>query len=276
MPPLDALPPAFAAHLRPPVLTAAQELELARRVERGDLEAKQELVLSNLRLVVSIARRYAMGGQLPLSDLVQEGTIGLIRATEKFDWRRGNKFSTYATLWIRQAIGRALSTTARAIRLPVEVEQRGRDVVAARRRLTDVAGHEPSRDQIATLLGLSPDQVRAAEEVPHVTTSLDMPVGADGTTVIGDLIAGDEDDVLEQAADDFSRQLPRRAVDAMAEPARTVVRLRFGLQGDGEPHSYKTIAARLGISATWVRHLERRGLSELAGRRELVTLRDAA
>jgi RNA polymerase primary sigma factor len=126
MPSIEALPPAFVAHLRHPVLTSAQEIELAKRVERGDLEAKQQLVVHNLRLVVSIARRYALVAQMPFADLVQEGTLGLIRATEKFDWRRGNKFSTYATLWIRQAIGRALTTTARPIRLPADLEVRGR------------------------------------------------------------------------------------------------------------------------------------------------------
>src|SRR3954468_19919230 len=171
-----------------PLLTAAEEVELAKRIEKGDMDAKERMVTSNLRLVVSIAKKY-QGQGLPLTDLIQEGIFGLIRATEKFDWRRGFKFSTYATLWIRQAIQRGLENTSRTVRLPVHIAQRSRKVGRIERELTTNLGHEPSDEEIASAPDLPLEDVIEIRKADRAVVSLDKPVGEEGDTSFGDLLA---------------------------------------------------------------------------------------
>ncbi|MGZ6574337.1 MAG: sigma-70 family RNA polymerase sigma factor [Solirubrobacteraceae bacterium] len=179
---VDTMAQFLAGAARYRLLTAAEEIELAKRIERGDLQAKDKLISHNLRLVVSIAKRYPTSAQMPLIDLVQEGTLGLIRAAEKFDWRRGFKFSTDATLWIRQAIGRGLATKSRGIRLPHQVDQRERKIAAAHHRLAAKLGHEPTHEEVAAETGLRVEQVLEMIAAPRVATSLDRPVGEEDET----------------------------------------------------------------------------------------------
>src|SRR6059058_233331 len=176
---------------RYPLLTRAQEVELAKRIERGDLEAKSRLVNSNLRLVISNARKY-QGHELPLLDLIQEGILGLIRAAEKFDWRKGYKFSTYATFWIRQAIQRALDNRSRTIRIPVHLGQRERRIARVQRELAARLGREPTDQEVADTAELTPEEVREAREAARVVTSLDRPVGEEEETVLGALLPSGE------------------------------------------------------------------------------------
>src|SRR5439155_20845629 len=183
---IDSLQVFFRQAAHYPLLTAPEEVDLAKRIERGDLEAKERMINSNLRLVISNARRY-QGQGLPLSDLIQEGIVGLIRAAEKFDWRRGFKFSTYATLWIRQSIQRALSNTSRAIRIPVHIEQRQRKLARAERDLTAELGREPADDELASAAKMELAEVIQLRESPQSVTSLDTPVGADEETALGEL-----------------------------------------------------------------------------------------
>jgi RNA polymerase primary sigma factor len=256
------------------LLTATEELDLARRIEMGDLEAKEKLITHNLRLVVSIAKRYQGIAHMTLLDLVQEGTLGLIRAAEKFDWRKGFKFSTYATLWIRQAIQRGLSDKARVIRLPVAVEQHERKVAAAERRLENELGREPTTEEVAAATGLRPAQVTQLADAPRVVTSLDRPVGEDGAT-LGELLPTGLPDVGEELAIALERELVRTAVTRVPEPGRSVIRMRYGLEGDPEPQSYASIARALKIDVARVRKFEAQALAQLAMERELEALRAA-
>ena len=173
------------------LLTAAQEVSLAKRIERGDAGAKEEMIQSNLRLVVSIAKNYRNQG-LPFLDLIQEGTLGLIRAVEKFDWRRGFKFSTYATWWIRQAVARALADKARTIRMPVHIVERLQKISRAERSLWTQLGREPTLEEIADEASLTPEQVLEVRAAARASTSLDAPVGDDEDATLGDFVAGDE------------------------------------------------------------------------------------
>src|SRR5437016_5381474 len=183
----DSLQIFFRQAARHPLLTAAEEVELAKRIERGDLDAKERMINSNLRLVISNARKY-QGQGLPLSDLIQEGIVGLIRATEKFDWRRGFKFSTYATLWIRQAIQRGLENSSRTIRLPVHIAQRERKINRTERELATKLGREPTEQEIADAVELPVDQVIEIRKAARPLTSLDQPIGEDGETTFGDML----------------------------------------------------------------------------------------
>jgi RNA polymerase sigma factor (sigma-70 family) len=183
-----------------PLLTAAEEIELAKRIERGDLAAKERMINANLRLVVSQARRY-QGHGLPMEDLVQEGMLGLIRAVEKFDWRRGFKFSTYGTLWIRQAIQRGLQNHGRTIRVPVHVSQRQVKVRKIESELNTKLGREPTDEEIAAVAGLELDEVMELRELSRAMTSLDQPVSDDGETALGDLLASDRPEPMEEVAD---------------------------------------------------------------------------
>src|SRR2546425_7300010 len=185
---------------RYPLLTAQEEVELAQRIERGDLEAKERLINSNVRLVISNARRY-QGLGLSMQDLVQEAMLGLIRAAEKFDWRRGYKFSTYATLWIRQAIQRGLDNTGRAVRVPAHVAQRQRTVNRVAAQLTGKLDREPSDEEIAATAKLPLDDVMAMRDLTRVTTSLDAPVSEDGDATLGDLRADEAQPVDDEIAD---------------------------------------------------------------------------
>ncbi len=259
---------------RHPLLTRAEEVELAKRIERGDLEAKSRLVNSNLRLVISNARKY-QGHELPLLDLIQEGILGLIRATEKFDWRKGYKFSTYATFWIRQAIQRALDNRARTIRIPVHLGQRERKIARAHRDLAARLGRDPTDEELAKAAELTLDELEEARAASRVVTSLDRPVGEGEDTSFGQLLASDERGPEEEVDIVLREDALRRALEQLPEREREVVKLRYGVGGD-EPTPLSETGRRLGISQDTVRRLERKALAELAESRELDALRPAA
>jgi RNA polymerase primary sigma factor len=256
------------------LLTAAEEIELAKRIERGDLEAKERMINSNLRLVVSQARRY-QGHGLSMEDLVQEGMLGLIRAVEKFDWRRGFKFSTYGTLWIRQAIQRGLQNHGRTIRVPVHVAQRQVKVRKLESELSAKLQREPSDEEIAAVAELPVDEVIELRELNRAMTSLDQPVGDDGETAFGELLASDLPQPLEEVSDADRDNRLNALVQDLPEPERNVIRLRFGLTGD-EPRTPRQTGMELGITTEQARKLEEKGLQRLAGSPELEALREAA
>jgi RNA polymerase primary sigma factor len=272
---VDAMTQFLSGVSRYRLLTGPEELELGKRIEQGDLGAKERLITHNLRLVVSIAKRYQGSANMTLLDLVQEGTFGLIRAAEKFDWRRGFKFSTYATLWIRQAIQRGLADKSRVIRLPLAIEQQERKIDAARRRLASELGRDPSLPEIAAAAGLQVEQVIELADAPRVVTSLDRSIGGDEEVSLGALIAADVEDIEEDIHIVLEREQVREAVATIPEPARSVIRLRYGLDGDAEPKSYAAIARELKLEPYRVRRLEERALAQLAHRRELEALRAA-
>jgi RNA polymerase primary sigma factor len=259
---------------RYPLLTRAEEVELAKRIERGDLEAKGRLVNSNLRLVISNARKY-QGHELPLLDLIQEGILGLIRAAEKFDWRKGYKFSTYATFWIRQAIQRALDNRARTIRIPVHLGQRERKIGRAHRELTAELGRDPSDEELAAKAEITVDELEETRAASRVVTSLDRPVGEGEDTAFGALLASDERGPEEEVDISLREDALRRALEQLPEREREVVKLRYGVGGD-DPTPLSETGRRLGISQDTVRRLERKALAELAESRELDALRPAA
>jgi len=259
---------------RYPLLTADEEVELSKRIEQGDLAAKERMINSNLRLVVSIAKKY-QGQELSLLDLIQEGIFGLIRAAEKFDWRKGYKFSTYATFWVRQAIQRGLANKARTIRIPVHIGQRERKIVRAERDLAAKLGREPSDDEIALEAELPLDQVEEVREAARTVTSLDRPVGEEGDTALGDLLEGGAPLPDQEVEVSLSEQLLRRTIDELPETEREVIRLRFGLTDD-DPKPLRETGRRLGLSAERVRQIESRALKRLAMRRELEALREVA
>jgi RNA polymerase primary sigma factor len=259
---------------RHPLLTREQEVELAKRIERGDLAAKERLVNSNLRLVISNARKY-QGHELPLLDLIQEGILGLIRAAEKFDYRKGFKFSTYATFWIRQAIQRALDNRARTIRIPVHLGQRERKLARAERELAVRLGREPTEEEVAREAELTLEEVREAYEAARVVTSLDRPVGEEEDTSFGSLLASGELGPAEEVDLALRDDALRRALARLPEQEREVVKLRYGVGGD-DPTPLSETGRRLGISPDAVRKLERKALAELAASRELDALRPAA
>jgi RNA polymerase primary sigma factor len=259
---------------RYPLLTRDEEVELSKRIEKGDLEAKERLVNSNLRLVISNARKY-QGHDLPLLDLIQEGILGLIRAAEKFDWRKGYKFSTYATFWIRQALQRALDNRSRTIRIPVHLGQRERRIARVQRELAARLGRDPTEEEIAQGAELSVEDVREAHEAARVVTSLDRPVGEEEETPFGALLASDERGPEEEVAISLREEALRTALNRLPEQEREVVKLRYGINGD-DPTPLSETGRRLGISQDAVRKLERKALSELAQSRELEALRPAA
>jgi RNA polymerase primary sigma factor len=258
------------------LLTPAEEVELAKRIERGDLAAKDRMVNSNLRLVVSIARKYHGVGELSLLDLIQEGMLGLIRAAEKFDWRKGFRFSTYATLWIRQAIGRAIDEHGRTIRVPIGVAQRERKVAAAERDLSTRLGRAPTLEEIAAAADLEPEQVQELRDVTRTVTSLDRPVGEDSEAGLGDLLPADGPPVEEEVEVTLRDETVRAVVRQLPDREREVIQMRFGLDGDREPVSVREAARRLGVRPSDVQRIERHGLEELALRREVAALREAA
>ncbi|HEX9823591.1 MAG TPA: sigma-70 family RNA polymerase sigma factor [Actinomycetota bacterium] len=258
---------------RYPLLTAAEEVELAKRVEQGDRDAKDRMIKCNLRLVVSIAKRYQWAG-LPLLDLVQEGILGLIRGVEKFDWRRGFKFSTYATWWIRQAISRAIDNQARTIRLPAHLAQREQRIFRAQRELATSLERDPTEDEIAEASGLTTEQVRAVREAARTVTSLDRPVGEDGDIELGDLVADDAIEPDEEVGLSLRDEGIREAIAALPEVQRDVIALRYGMHGD-DPMSFREIAGRLGMSHERVRRLESDALGQLAATREVEAMREA-
>src|SRR5581483_10309616 len=257
-----------------PLLTAAEEIELAKRIERGDLEAKERMINANLRLVVSQARRY-QGHGLPMEDLVQEGMLGLIRAVEKFDWRRGFKFSTYGTLWIRQALQRGLQNHGRTIRLPVHVAQRQTKVRKVEGELSTKLGREPTDEEIAAEAKLPVDEVAELRELTRGLTSLDQPIGEDGETAFGDLLASERPEPAEEVETAERQEMINVAVEQLPEPERNVIRLRFGLAGS-EPMNLRQTGIELGIPMGKGRELEQQGLTRLARSSGLEELRRAA
>jgi RNA polymerase primary sigma factor len=270
----DSLGQFFKQASRYPLLTAEEEVELAKRIERGDLEAKERMINSNLRLVISQARRF-QGQGLPMGDLVQEGMLGLIRAVEKFDWRKGFKFSTYAVLWIKQSIQRGLANSGSTIRIPVHIGQRERKVRKHERELAVKLGRQPTDAEIAESTGLPEEQVREALELTRHLASLDQGVGEDGETPLGDLLPSERAEPEEEVVDALSDARVREVVGRLPEEERNVIALRFGLTGD-EPASARDAGSKLGLTTQRTRQLEEQALRRLAESDELEELRQAA
>ena len=247
---------------RYPLLTKQEEGMLARRVEQGDLAAKERMINSNLRLVVSVAKRY-QGHELPLSDLIQEGMLGLIRAAEKFDYRKGFKFSTYATFWIRQAIQRGLANKARTIRVPVHIGQHERRIARVEDKLATELGRDPTYEELAVATELEPRQVREVLEAPRASTSLERPVGEDGSSSLGDLLPSDAQSPDDEVGEQLENEAVRGAVLGLPERERQVIGMRFGLD-DGDPKPLREAGRRLGLSSEGVRKIEAQALRRLA------------
>ena len=259
-----------------PLLSAREEVELAKRIERGDLDAKERLINSNLRLVVSLAKKYPTY-DLTLLDLIQEGIFGLVRAAEKFDWRKGYKFSTYATFWIRQAIQRGIENRARTIRIPSHVGIRQRKIAAAERELKATLERDPTDEEVADATGLKLTHLQEAREATRTVVSLDRPIGGSGDeeTPFGAILPAEGDTPDEEVAVSLERDAVRRAVAQLPDRQREVVRMRYGIDGS-EPRRLSETGRALGISAERVRQIENDALRRLAEVRELQGVRAAA
>jgi RNA polymerase primary sigma factor len=258
-----------------PLLNADEEIELAKRIENGDEAAKERMITSNLALVVSIAKRYPTDG-MTLLDLIQEGIFGLIRAAEKFDWRRGFKFSTYATYWIRQAIQRGMENKERTIRIPTNVLQRERRVQRAEKELAAKLGREPTDEEVAERAELTVGDVEALRGMARTVTSLDRPVGESGEGSFGDLLPSEAASPEEEVHVSLREDAVRQALRGLTDTERAVVELRYGLDGEQQPVGVQEIGKRLGLRQSEVRTLERRALEHLSTVREIEALREAA
>jgi len=256
-----------------PLLTGVEEVALARRVERGDAAARRKLIESNLRLVVSIAKRHA-GRGLPLLDLIQEGNLGLMRAVEKFDYRRGFKFSTYATWWIRQSVTRALADQSRTIRVPVHMVESIQTYVRVQRLLIQQIGREPTPEDIAAEMGVTPARVREIQRISQEPASLHQAVGDEGDSQLGDFVEDTRSVApAEEAAASCQRDELTIVLGTLSQREHAVLRLRFGLD-DGRPRTLEEVGQEFGVTRERIRQIEARSLSKLKLAREAQRLRE--